>query len=118
MEGFQRNYIAGSFPINSTVFEEKVMEAMDPRYTLATTGVFDGDEEFIPTSTQRKDPLSQEDADMIMTIVNNAPIMTEDEALQNIILEAALDFFNGRITVQDAARIIQSRAEIFISEQN
>jgi len=32
-------------------------------------------------------------------------------------MESATDFFNGLISAEDAARIIQSRVSIFLAEQ-
>jgi len=45
-------------------------------------------------------------------------IASYDEALMNIINENAEDFFNGRTSAQDTARIIQSRVSRLISEQS
>jgi hypothetical protein len=62
---------------------------------------------------------SQENVDMFRDTVNNITRMSYfDDTLWNIISETALDYFNGRHTAQDAARIIQSRVSIYLSEQS
>jgi hypothetical protein len=63
--------------------------------------------------------LSQKDVDMFRDTINNITRMScYDETLWNIISETALDYFNGRHTVQDAARIIQSRVTVYLSEHS
>jgi hypothetical protein len=63
---------------------------------------------------------TQEDVDEIVTLINSITKIAghgSDERLRNIIIETATDFFNGLITAEDAARIIQSRVTIFLAEQ-
>ena len=61
---------------------------------------------------------SQAEVEQFLTFVNTIDrISNQDEALANIILEGTSDFFNGRNTAHDAARIIQSRASTYVSEQ-
>jgi len=38
--------------------------------------------------------------------------------LMEIIDEGAVDFFSGRSSAQEAARIVQNRASIYIAEQS
>jgi len=51
---------------------------------------------------------------MLQMVLNG---VLEAETLLNIISENAIDFFNGRTTAQDTARIIQRRASTFMAEQ-
>jgi len=66
-------------------------------------------------------PLTQNEKNQFMEMLNSAAPLRENDdaftALMNIINETASDYFSGQITAQDAARIIQSRASILISEQ-
>ena len=111
MEDYQRNYITRSFPVNKVVFEERLKEQMvDDRAQFTT-------------STGEKiaiKPFSEEEADMIRSVINNTTrlIAEGDNSLWEIVTESAEDFFNGKITARDAARIIQSRAIIYLSEQS
>jgi len=113
LDSFQRDLSTQYFPVSKSVFEEKVTEAMDPRSGAQLEYVHG-----YGNVNMSIYPLSQDEADMIMAILDRAPIITEDEALWNIIQECASDFFNGLMTAQDAARVIQSRAATYISEQN
>jgi len=119
-EDWQRENVQWGFPINSTVFNERLETAMEPQYWTDE----DGNEHRISNWTGWGDimielgPVTQEDADMILALIDAVSgTFSQNESLMNIINEGAEDFFAGRRTAQDAARIIQSRASIFIAEQ-
>jgi len=113
LEDFQRNHITQGFPANKMIFEERVEGAKNPPWgRQEITYVHEYGPVSIPVS-----PLMRTEAEVIMDILDNIRILPEDEALMNIITESASDFFNRRISAQDAARIIQSRAGNYISEQ-
>ena len=62
---------------------------------------------------------TQEEADQILAVINSVTTVSGyDESLMKIIQEGAEDYFNGRSTSQDAARVIQSRASIYVAEQS
>jgi ABC-type glycerol-3-phosphate transport system substrate-binding protein len=64
-------------------------------------------------------PVTKDDNDQFMALIDSlSGTSIFDLSLQNIVLEAASDFFEGRSSAQDATRIIQSRASIYIAEQN
>ena len=111
-EDYQRDLLQWTLPVNKAIFEEKLREAMTPFGSWLMVG--DGEGDFIEI-----EGLSQKDVDLFRDTVNNITRMScFDEALWNIISETATDYFNGRHTAQDAARIIQSRAAIYLSEQS
>jgi len=106
MEEHQRDFFWG-FPINKAVFNERMLEDMEP-LSYMHNGV-----------TITVEP-TQEDADEIVALINSTTKITahgSDVQLGNIIIESATDFFDGHITAEDAARIIQSRVSIFLAEQ-
>ena len=106
MEDLQRDHFVG-FPINKVVFNERILKDMEP-FSFMHNG------QIITVEPTR------EDADDIVALINSTTKITahgSDVTLGNIIIESATDFFDGRITAQDAARIIQSRVSIFLSEQ-
>jgi len=109
-EEYQRELFYGSLPINRIVFEERLLEAMeDPGSWMQND---DG------TTTDVKG-LSQIEVDTFRDIVDNTTVMrSTDLTFWNIISETASDYFNGRITAQEAARVIQNRSSIYIAEQN
>jgi len=109
-EEYQRDFFSRSLPVNRVVFEERLVKAMEPpgSWLLLVDG-----------NTLDVRGLSPDVTDMIRDIVDNTTRMSSfDSTLWNIVSETASDYFNGRITVQDAARIIQSRASIYIAEQS
>ena len=64
-------------------------------------------------------PLSQDEADTIMALIESASGPAGwDESLWAIISEGASNYFNGLSSVQDAVRVIQNRASRFVSEQS
>jgi len=107
MEEHQREYWIGGYPINKAVFEEQMQRDMEPMSFMS--------EGMLITVKP-----TQAEADEIMALINSTTKITghgSDGALRNIIIESATDFFNGRITAEDAARIIQNRVSIFLAEQ-
>ncbi|MDR2598755.1 MAG: extracellular solute-binding protein, partial [Oscillospiraceae bacterium] len=107
-EEHQRDFTPWSFPINKVVFEEKLEKAMIP---LGYSINIDKD------TSYDVEPLSHEDADVIRTLINNTTKMVRDsDTIWDLVSESAEDFFNGRLTAEEAARIIQSRVMIYLSE--
>ena len=117
LDNFQRSYLTLTsptltFPANRLVFDEKIDEEMNS-YIYSYIGKIVGYDEWlrIPISL-----LSREEADMIEELLYSLTIISEDKILWNIISESASDFFGGRITAAEAARVIQSRASRYMSE--
>ena len=62
--------------------------------------------------------ISAEEVRQIRVLIDSIDgIFDRDDILWNIISESASDFFRGQTTASDAARVIQSRASIYMSEQ-
>ena len=95
------------FPTNRIVFEEEAANAM-----LETT-----DEFLIALGLTA---LTQEQLDRVLDMIDSITSVSGmlPGTLDDIVTEGASDFFNGRVTAEDAARIIQSRVSIFIAEQS
>ncbi|MCL2627936.1 MAG: extracellular solute-binding protein [Oscillospiraceae bacterium] len=65
-------------------------------------------------------PISQEDVNQILALISSVSGTVgwqADMTLMNIITESAADYWSGKITAEDAARVIQSRASIYVAEQ-
>jgi len=101
------NNMRGGFPTNKRVFDELITEAMkEPEY-----------EQWYGNFQLRG--YTQAEIDQVMQVIESASsIASYDEALMNIIMEGAQDFFTGRSSAQDAARVVQNRASIYVSEQS
>jgi len=112
-EDFQREHSFHGLMINKTVFEEALEEAMaENEHGVRRSVNWNGLE-------MELEPLTEAEVGQIAALVDSASgSFSQDMALWNIVSEGASDFFNGRSTAQDAARIIQSRASIYVSEQS
>lgn len=110
---YQLDNITWNFPTNKAAFDVFVEEAM-----AEVENEFDH-AYYMNGMRIEERPLSQAELNQIMTLINSASGITSyDEALMNIIMEGAEDFFSGRSTAQNAARVIQNRASIYIAEQS
>jgi ABC-type glycerol-3-phosphate transport system substrate-binding protein len=97
-------------PTNKAVLDLSFAEAMEERRNPITMGVGNN------IYTVR--PLTQEHVDNIRALIDSVSSdFSNDHSLGTIIDEGVNDFLNGLITAQDAARIIQSRASIYVAEQ-
>jgi ABC-type glycerol-3-phosphate transport system substrate-binding protein len=109
------------FPVNKTAFNKRLEDAMTPQtyideygneVEMSQGGIGWGDGPMVELFA-----LTQQDADLLMALIGSlSGTSSQNEALMNIINEGATDFFNGRNSAQDAARVIQSRATILIAE--
>ena len=108
---WQQENIQWGFPTNKAAFDEVIKEAMtepehERRFYMNNTEVVLG-------------AWTQEEINQILDLINSASgIASYDEALMNIIMEGAQDFFSGRSSAEDAARVVQNRANIYVSEQS
>jgi len=110
---FGRDNLNMVLPVNKVLFEERLDNAMKSGSSemIIQIGLQNGLRVSIPA-------ISTEEADRIRYLIDSATgVIEHDEILWNIISENASDFFNGRHTAQETARIIQRRASIYIAEQ-
>ena len=121
-EDWQRSNSWG-FSTNKAVFDDRLKDIMTPQTYIDE----DGNEVEYSTSSMSMGggamielfAMTQAEADRILALIDSVSgTVTYDERLMTIVNEGAEDFFNGQRSAQDAARIIQSRAAIFISEQS
>ena len=106
-KNYQMNYFLG-LPTNNAAL-----------YEVLTNHPYYGQENGWNDLTITTKVPSQAEIEQFLSFVNTIDrISNQEEALKNIVLEGTSDFFNGRNTAQDAARIIQSRASTYVSEQS
>jgi len=117
---WQRDNMSWMFPTNKTVFNEMVERAMtadeDDYYSIARPApMYDiGYDMWTPPP-----PLTQAEVNQVIELIDSVSgIVNFEETLINIIQEGAQDFFGGRGSAQDAARVIQNRVSIYIAEQS
>jgi ABC-type glycerol-3-phosphate transport system substrate-binding protein len=106
----RKNYSDLVFPSNRTVFEEGLSHAREgDEKVYWVYNIFPGQ--------MREDPSAF--VDKTLALINSAEGLPPGfDPLLAIIFEGIDDIFNGRSTPQEAARIIQSRAAIFVAEQS
>ena len=111
-----------AFPVNRKSFETLLDESMklnssngeEDRPPKGT--VFDGSEGTLFDLTYT--PTTQAQYDQIMELYNAVTtVYTEDNALWEIISEQVQPYFAGDKSVDEAARLIQSRAELYVNER-
>ena len=114
MDDYQRDFIPPwYFPVNRAVFDRMLERAMTP--SNMDMSYSDG---LVSIKIEIKE-LSQEQVDKLRSVIDNTTRITnDDDTLRAIVNEGAEDFFNGRFTAQDAARVIQSRVMIYLAEQS
>ena len=66
--------------------------------------------------------LTLEDKNKVLMLIDSMTVTTGfsnlDDAFWNIIFESADDYFSGKSTAQDTARVVQSRVAIYVAERS
>ena len=106
-----------AFPTNKAIFEEFLERTME---NLADTKGEEGIQVSDSILLNGEDiELTQEDLNAIRNLVDSTSSLESNEnELWVIVRESSSDYFNGLITAQEAARIIQSRVTIYLAEQS
>lgn len=116
------------FPSRKDLLEELFAEAMEPNYQRDADGNIMYDENGnalqYPKTTWGYDDweaeiyaATQEEVDEIKAMIAAArPMNGADQTVYNIIMEEAGPYFKGQKSAQDVANIIQSRVDMYISE--
>ena len=106
-------------PIVKSAFEKKAALAMEKPYWLDENGnkVEYDDTYYINNEEIIMEPFTQEEVDEISEFIFSVNKVSRfDDEIRKIILEEAESFFAGSKSAQEVAKIIQSRAQIFIDE--
>lgn len=126
-EDFQQN--GYYLPTNINVFNESLAEAMEPKYETDANGNYRLDEngERIPVcigsyyddaGEHKVYSMSEAQGQMLkQAIADSSRIMNFDESIIDIVLEGSQAFFAGQKTAEETAKLIQSKANIYINEQ-
>ncbi|MDE5564768.1 MAG: hypothetical protein K2I93_06400 [Oscillospiraceae bacterium] len=100
-----------------SIFETKFEEQMDDEMYIMESGertdleYYDDDSDVYP--------LTQEERDGLEAYIRGCEtFMMLDENVKNIVLEEAGMYFSGDRSAEDTAKMIQSRAQIMLSEQS
>ncbi|MDR2599512.1 MAG: hypothetical protein LBC73_04480 [Oscillospiraceae bacterium] len=110
MPEWQDDHYSMGFPTNQHAFDIRLQEAIEGS---DRNPVSMGWEDF----TVRWTPLTPEDVDLILALIDSLHgTVGRDQALFDIISEDAARYFNGQATARDAARVIQNRISLYVSE--
>ena len=117
-------------PTNKNVFDQKLKEAMTPNYKKDENGNFvldaNGDKiqvsrgQYATSDGQIHNiyAMTQEQADKLLEVINTATrAMSSNDSIYSIVSEQAQAFFAGQKSAEEVARLIQSKANIFVNEQ-
>jgi ABC-type glycerol-3-phosphate transport system substrate-binding protein len=111
----------GNYPILNDAFEEALDDEM---YIFDSIEQEDGNWIFGRTDQEyyqddaKVYPLTQEERDHLETYIRNCKTyMLLDQNVKNIVEEEAEVYFSGDRNVEDTAKMIQQRAELYLSEQ-
>ncbi len=111
-EEFQ-DELGWQFPIRISSFDKQVAREMDPE-TYSMGGMSYGN-----SFSYEYQPLTQEEADAVRELVGMAePMGSYNTDIFSIISEETAPYFAGQKSAADAAEIIQSRIEIYVSENS
>jgi len=108
---WQTSNVSHNFPTNKAAFDNMAKRAMEEEGGYSWG--------FGRDTSIESEGVTQADVDLVLKLIESTfGVAGIDESLMNIINENTEDFFNGRSSAQEAARIIQSRVSRYISEQS
>lgn len=109
-----------NFPVSLDALEKKAADAMQPPYYYDVDGnkVEYNDTYYVGSVEIPIHPMTQEDVDQVMGLLTSLnQTLRIDSSLMNIVTEEAAAYFAGQKTADETAQIIQSRAKIYVEEQ-
>lgn len=116
---YQENNITYSFPISIKHLEKMAAEATQKSYYMDENGnkVESDDIYYIGGVEVVIPPMTEQETEALMEqLYGITDVYKYDESLLNIIKEEAAPYFAGQKSAKDVAAIIQSRAQIYVSE--
>lgn len=132
---FVRGFITGEYgdswgfsPVQET-FDAALKDAMTPQYEKNEDGSFKLDENGnkIEISTGSWSDginnydmyaMTQKQADQLQELIDNCTkTINTDDSLMDIIKEEGAAFFNGQKSAEETAKMVQSRASVYVKEQ-
>lgn len=128
LEDYQNNL--HGLPVVRKVFDAKLKDAMTVEYQKDAEGNYILDENgekiqisrggvgFGDGNTYKIYALAQEQADKLLEVINTTDKVTDqNDAIFNIVQEQAAAYFAGQKGPEEVARLVQSKANIYVNEQ-
>lgn len=133
-ESYESSESMYALPLNKAAFQKKLDKAMEVEYEKDEDGneILDANGEKIPAAkfqmgmssgedgvmTLTLYAVTQEQADKLMEVINGASkTINMDLSIYNIVREEAAAFFAGQKSAEDVAHLVQSKVNLYISEQ-
>lgn len=108
-------------PISKSAFMTKAQEALNKPYYLDENGekIEYSDSIYINGESIELEPMSQEQVDQIVSFIQSVNTPTYyNQDISKIVEEEVEAYFSGQKSAQEVAQIIQSRAQIYVSENS
>ncbi len=108
-----------AFPVSLERIEELAEESMQPPYYVDEQGnkVEYTESYWLGEVEVALHPMRTEDVEQVKTLLTSVTqTVRVDDSIINIIMEEAEAFFEGEKTAEEAAGIIQSRAQLYVNE--
>lgn len=112
------------FPANRKMFDKMLKDVMTPEYYTDENGnqVEKPKSEYWPDGSEEPVPvyaMDQATADKLMAIIEDTTRVggAYDQTVYDIIMEQCEPFFNGQKSLDDTAKVIQSRVSLYVNEQ-
>lgn len=117
-EEYQKDLHWG-LPISKAVFMEKAKEAANKPYYIDENGkkVEYTETYYINDENIELDPMSQEQIDQVVNFIQSVNTRSYyNQDIYKILEEEVAAYFSGQKSAQEVAKVIQSRAQIYVSE--
>ena len=99
------------FPVNNIVYQEMASKAIEGRFSDSSQS-FNGTQKEVGYLTEEELNRLNKYVDSVGTLYTSI-----DDSLKEIVEEEVFAYFNGEKTADEAAAIIQNRAELLVSER-
>ena len=119
-----------NFPSNRKAFDAKLKEAMTPVYMTDADGNYILDENGNKIEESQGGfgwgdgamveiyAMTQEQADKLMELIESTEkVVNYDSSIYDIVAEQSAAFFAGQKSAEEVAKLVQSKANIFVNEQ-
>lgn len=128
-EDYQSEDLITGFPVHRAVLEKKAHAVTEPQYFRNSDGSFaldeNGEKQMIPigstwdgTSYREIYACSERQVQAVLDVLMNTECMLDaNDAVYDIVAEQAKAFYARQKSAEEVARLIQSKANIYVNEQ-
>ena len=126
---YQEQLKGSVFPTNLSVFEDMKQEAMSTRYQRNPDGSYAVDEEgkrieadlgvtLLYGNSYPRHTVTEEETELLDEIIaSTTSILHIDDSLKEIITSGAAPYFADQKSAEEVAKLIQSKANLYVNEQ-